>query len=1198
MNRTQFYARRLALLAFAWMGSAAGAADASRPGMVDLGAADARLKGFQAPAGFRLELVADDGLIASPTALAFDDAGRLLVAESVPGGRTFDVVEAVTLADGSTLRLHRRRKATADQVKRLVDTDGDGRFDKAEVALEGVEQPTALLWHQGGLLVAAGGRLERWDDGDGDDRLETRSVLVDGFGAVDGRGITGLTLAADGYLYIATGDNETHAFTPGGTRVDLARTGGVFRCRPDGTDLTLHSAGYRDPRGGVAFGAAMQATLIDDDGADGSKLAGVRMIQPTEHADYGWRTLPGPTIAPDPILGDTLAERPGKLGGYARLAGSAPADFLIYNGTGLPDACRGLILAVDPARHSLRGFKVAAPAGQATLSGETTLLAADDERFRPVALTLGADATVYILDARDPGLGTEPSGRIYRLSAVPEPAAAAPAANANKWSRITALEYDPLLPVLFSPDFATAERALRELVDRGPRCRPVLLGHATNPTMPLHVRLLGIQGARQFWDAEVEAAMVALLADPVAEVRRLAAQALAWEPKHGEGRLVAKLLERLEDPDVRVVREVALAVGRHAAADPRQPGAILLRWLYAHPQADRTTRDAVLRGLERLGDVGVDEVALAVRTKSGTERAEAVRQYGGFRSAHAAEELLGLIKVPDLAGPERAALIRLYADFAPDLAVATTGLVEWMVKHPEVEPAVKLAALETCRLVGNPASSLVLLALDDEDEPVRIAATNFAALTRPPGAVAKLTDRVGDGDRSDLERLAAVRGLRRGGAAAFPALDAAYLGAESPALRRAALRSMADTDRDKALPALTSTLSGPDPQTRREAITILGETPAGALAVGRAYLDRTLGRDELPAVLRALRPHEGREVRQVADEVRRDATQGASALAASAVRLRAVESGNPWAGLEVFSRASTRCASCHQVGGRGGKGGPSLDLDAHRLAVDKLIDAIQHPSREIKPGYEPARLALANTPEAADAAAGRKPKPAAPLAGVDRVEIATDPAKRAAMPTGLDLDLTPQELADLVAFLLDAPAQAVVRAGGPVAVDRWVVAGPFAAGADSLRLPLDRVEAGKALAGQGGRTLGWLPIVAAPGGRINLAGLVGSEPGRAYAATEVRTANPQAAWLYGSTRGAARVYLNGAKVLDLPDRSATPAIGPDAAASDGPTELARLTLKPGVNCLIVAVDSPVTGDPTATFRLATTRAVEVRSPKN
>ena len=1163
------------------------AADGSKTGLVDLGRTDPRWKGFQAPSGFRLEVVTKDQMLESPSAMAFDDSGNAYVAEISPAGRTFDVWDSIPLPDGGKARVRRRRKSSTDLIKRLTDTDRDGHYDASEVVVEGVERPSSLLWIKNALYVTALGRLERWSDADGDGRFETRTILIDGFGAVDARGLSGLSLGADGALYLTTGDNDSHAFTlDGKARVNLERTGGLFRCKLDGSDLHLVASGFRNPRGNVAFDADFQPILIDDDGSDGSKLAGVRLIQPNERGDYGWRVLPGPSETPDLELGAVDGERPGKLAGFARIGQGAPSSTVVYNGTLLPEACRGLVIAADPARRSIRGFKLAQQGSLPSLVGETTLLVADDG-FCPEQVVVGADSALYILDRRDPS--NPSSGRILRLtgSADSGPTAAAAASPPNNWERIIGLPPDQLFfKILPGADHGAAERALRELVDRGVNSRPTLLAYAANATLPSHVRLLGIQGARQFWSDEVEANMVNLLVDPQPEVRRLAAQVLAQEPKQAIPRLVPILLDRLGDPDGRVIREVALAIGKHGETNPRNPAAVLIRRLYAHPQADAATRDAVLRGVERLGDVGVDEVALAVRTRRGVEREQAIRLYSALRSAHAAEELAGLVKIPDLTGSERSALIRQFADFPAEFHASTTGLVDWVGKHPEVEPVVKLAALDTCRLVGNPASGLILALLDDDDESVRVAATNLAAKTRPPGAMAKLATRLVDDQRSNTERLTVARSLRWGGPSGFAALDAAYLGSENAEFRRASLRSMADADRAKALAALTAALSGPDPITRFEAIAILGETPGGARDVGKAYLDGTLTRSDLPMVLQALRPHEAnKEVRPVLLAVTDHAGRGPSALASSAIRLRAVESGNPWAGLEVFFRSSARCASCHQVGGKGGRSGPPLDLDAHGLSAEKLVEAIQQPNREIKPGYEAARLALAHSVA---------PNPA-PLAGVDRSRITPDPTKRPAMPPGLDLELTPQELADLVAFLLDSTAQGAVKQGGVVAVDRWVVAGPFAPGADSSRASLDRVDLNKSLAGQDGRALNWLALSASTTGRIDLGGLLGSRPGRAYAASEVRGNGSQTAWLYASTQGGARVYLNGAKVADLPDRSTTFA---PSETSEGPTELTRLTLKPGWNLVMVAFDSPASGEPWATFRVASPKPIEVRAPRN
>ncbi len=1177
---------RLGVVASLFMIAASGptsSAEGPKTGMVDLGRSNPRLKGFRAPGGFRLEIVADEAQIAAASAMAFDDSGRAYVAEAAPPGRTFDVWESATLPDGSRVRLQKRRKATLDQIKRLTDADRDGRFESSEVVVEGVEQPSALLWVKNALYVTALGRLERWNDADGDGRFETRTILLDGFGAVDARGLSGLTLGVDGYLYLSTGDSDTHAFSPtGNARADLSRTGGVFRCRIDGSDLQLVSSGYRNPRGSLAFDADFQPILVDDDGSDGSRLAGVRLIQPSERGDYGWRTLPGPTPAPDLELGAVDGDRPGKLAGFARIGQGSPSSLVVYNGTLLPEACRGLLIAADPNRRSIRGFKLAQQGGMTTLVGETTLLESDDDQFRPEQLVVGADSALYILDRREPGEAS--GGRIYRFSWSAESAPAAP--SPNTWDRITgSTSEQPLFQALPSLDYNVAGRALRELVDRGPNSRSTLLAYTMNTTLPSHIRLLGIQGARQFWNDEVEAFMVNLLGDGQPEVRRLAAQALAQEPKQPLARLVPKLMEHLDDPDGRVVREVALAIGRHGETNPRNPGAVMVRWLYAHPQADANTRDAIIRGLERLGDVGVDELALAVRTRRGAEREQAVRLFSALRSAHAAEALAGLVKIPDLAGADRANLIRQFGDFPAEVAVSTAGLVDWVIKHPEVEPTVKLAALETCRIVGNPASSLILALLDSDDEAVRITATHFAAQTRPPGAMTKLASRVGDDKLSDAERVAAARSLRWGGTAGFGALDAAYLGSENPEFRRASLRSMADADRPKALAPLTSALSGPDPITRGEAIAILGETPSGGLAVGKAYLDQTLTRSDLPSVLQALRPHEStKEVRKVLTAIIDDARRGRSALAASAIQTRAVESGNPWSGLEVFFRASARCSNCHQVGGKGGRSGPPLDLEADQLPAEKLIEAIRHPSSEIKPGYEPARLAMT---------ASKGPEHP-PLAGVDRSRVGGDPSKRPSMPEGLEFELTPQELADLVAFLLDSTAQTAVKQGSLLPIDRWVVAGPFAPGVDSLRVPLDRVDPARSLTGQDGRALRWLPLNASTAGRVDLGGLFASQPGRAYAASQVKSAAPQTAWLYASTRGPARVYLNGAKVAEVPDRS-TIFGGPTSI--EGPTELARLPLKAGWNLVMVAFDPPDGGASLASFRLASPKPVEVRAPR-
>ena len=514
-----------------------------------------------------------------------------------------------------------------------------------------------------------------------------------------------------------------------------------------------------------------------------------------------------------------------------------------------------------------------------------------------------------------------------------------------------------------------------------------------NGGFALHFRLLGLQAARQLWDDEVETTVLGLLADNFADIRRLAVQALAWEPKAADARLLPKLIEKLDDVDPRVAREAALAVARHSEGKPAlQSAAVLVRWLYAHPKADPTTRDGFLRALDRMGEPGVEEVALAIRTRRADERATAVSLFTGLRSAQAAEQLASLVRVPDLAGPERLALIRMFADIPLEIPVTTGGLAEFVSRRRELDPASKVAALDACRLAGNPASNLVLVLLDDEDESVRLAATELAGRSRPPGAMKLLAERLADADRSDAERLAILRALRQAGPAAFAAIDAASLASDDAEFRLAALRALSSVDRPKAIPALQAALAGPDPALRAEAVRILGESHDTAVLLGRSALDRSVPRGDLPEVLAALRRHDGPEIRKIRAQIEAEAEAGAFAPDLGEIRSRVESGADAWAGLGVFFReTSARCSACHKVEGFGKAEGLAI---APGMAVDKLLAAVvRHPAR-----------------------GGNRTSPARPVSLSTRaVAKPADPADPS-RPDLVGIELAPDDIADLVAF--------------------------------------------------------------------------------------------------------------------------------------------------------------------------------------
>jgi len=114
------------------------------PAMVDIAAAEDQLdnksyrvarlelpdaqRSFRPRSGFRVELVVAEPLIRDRVAVDFDARGRMFV------------VEAPEYNQYGTKPKVQHHGA----VKRLDDTDGDGRFDRATVFVEGLSYPTAV----------------------------------------------------------------------------------------------------------------------------------------------------------------------------------------------------------------------------------------------------------------------------------------------------------------------------------------------------------------------------------------------------------------------------------------------------------------------------------------------------------------------------------------------------------------------------------------------------------------------------------------------------------------------------------------------------------------------------------------------------------------------------------------------------------------------------------------------------------------------------------------------------------------------------------------------------------------------------------------------------------------------------------------------------------------------------------------------
>ncbi len=140
--------------------------------------------------------------------------------------------------------------------------------------------------------------------------------------------------------------------------------------------------------------------------------------------------------------------------------------------------------------------------------------------------------------------------------------------------------------------------------------------------------------------------------------------------------------------------------------------------------------------------------------------------------------------------------------------------------------------------------------------------------------------------------------------------------------------------------------------------------------------------------------------------------------------LTTLSAGDVRRGQLVFHSEKAACFSCHAIGYRGGNVGPDLTRIGSVRAERDLLEAIVFPSISFVRSFEPIAVATQDGKVYNGLIRGETADELILATGVNqeariaRREIEEmRPSTVSVMPAGLDQQLTPQELADLVAFL-------------------------------------------------------------------------------------------------------------------------------------------------------------------------------------
>ena len=192
-------------------------------------------KQMTAPPGFRVELAAGEPLVHQPVAMAYDERGRLWVAEA------------------HTYPIRAPEGEGKDKIIILEDSDGNGSLDRRKVFADGLNLISGLEVGFGGVWVGAAPYLMFIPDKDGDDRPDSDpQILLDGFGYQD----THETLNAfiwgpDGWLYGCHGVFTHSKVGKPGTADDkrVPVNAAVWRYHPLRHEFDVFARGTSNPWG-------------------------------------------------------------------------------------------------------------------------------------------------------------------------------------------------------------------------------------------------------------------------------------------------------------------------------------------------------------------------------------------------------------------------------------------------------------------------------------------------------------------------------------------------------------------------------------------------------------------------------------------------------------------------------------------------------------------------------------------------------------------------------------------------------------------------------------------------------------------------------------------------------------------------------------------------------------------------------------
>lgn len=1010
-------------------------------GVTNVPAAEVQLNGktFQVADGWSVELAATIPLTERPICVDFDEAGHLYVAES----------------SGTNDPVQKQLEDRPHTILRLTDTDGDGVYDQRTIFADNFMFPEGCAWHDGSLYVAAPPQIWKLTDTNGDGVADERVVWFDG-NTLTGcaNDLHGPYLGPDGQLYWCKGAFAEQTYERPRGESYVTRASHIFRHEPQEQWIEPVMTGGMDNPVELAFtrsgDSIMTCTFLQIPG--GGQRDGLI------HTVYG----------------GLWGKQHGVLDGHRRTGELMPP--LLHMGAAAPAGLWSVqsddwdapetVLACSFNLHKVTRH-VLTPKGATFEATMENLFASEDVDFHPTDVIEDADGSLLVVDTGGWYKLCCPTsqlhkpdvrGAIYRLRHKDQATVADPRGLKLEWNEASSEE---LVVRLADDRFAVRQRAMGLLAKRSDAVSALAsalkvadaerdacqilwtLTRINTPEARSVVR--GAIGQLEGISLQIALRSSGMWRD--ANAKEVIAQYLTHENPH-TARAAAEALGRIGKADT--VPALLTLAGRadedrflfHAATyalleigDPRQTRERLQAKSVGEIRAALLVLDQIPGGELAAGDVipfldhaELRETALSIATghpEWGGEIAEYLRDRLSNPTAEDADSLRQLAAtvatqpevetlLASVAQSSESQLGRRIAYYAMSQSGLKTLPAGWgqaiaAGARASNDEETLAGAIEVARRAENlgDAASEVRKALEsvaknqDHEANIRLLALQVSAkqMELDDELFAFVLDELTDGETVSGRLLAAdVLNIAKLSVAQFQELAEMTI-------------DLGPMELDRVLTKFTQTT---DDETGKKLVAALEESEsASALPAERIQIALSKFGPEIQEVAKPL-----------LERPMADATARAAELEE---RLKLVANGDIRRGQAVFHSSKAACASCHAIGYVGGTVGPDLTRIGKIRTERDLLEAILFPSVSFVRSYEPVTIVTVDgqvfqgVPQEQSGDSITLVMAADKSVTIPQEEIEEmHPSSVSIMPAGLEKQLSPQELADLVLFLKSA----------------------------------------------------------------------------------------------------------------------------------------------------------------------------------